>query len=490
MTSFAASARALAVAVLAGASLSPALQGQGPDITPAPVADVTRAPGELPAGELRLASALRTSGFITEQLRFGRVQNAMDSKRAGLEEDFRALGLAFPPQGVYVRVFKAEREVEVWVRGKGHERYVRLRRYPICQVSGALGPKRQEGDRQIPEGFYEIEAFNPQSEFHLSLRVNYPNTSDRRLGRSARLGGDIYLHGGCSTVGCVPVTDDHIRELYWLSVEARAAGLRRIPVHIFPTRMDAIGMAWLQPFGATRGDLRPFWEQLREGYAFFERHRRVPGVIVEGNGSYSIVDAGSPEGFSRQVRPARRSQALLGAPADEATAAQGKEAATTDAPNALPVPELTGREAALARSEALLGDPVDAAPPRGAVAAEASREEHDAGPRLLGEAVVVAPGDADEGDGGGDGNGAGGEGDVEVAAGSEAGEWLTEEDLGEPRPALLGSPLILGREIEGGAAPPASGPITIPGFEVREAEAIPGNMPYRPPRITIVRPVL
>ncbi len=455
----------------------------------AQVPDVTRAPGELPAGEVRLASAPGGTGFISEQLGFTRVRGAMRATRGTLVEGFRALGEAFPPAGVYVRVFKAEREVEVWVRGRGSDRYVRLRRYPICQVSGALGPKRMQGDRQMPEGFYEIESFNPQSDYHLSLRVNYPNAADEAFGRTGRLGGDIYLHGGCSTVGCVPVTDEHIRELYWLSVEARANGLERIPVHIFPTRMDSIGMAWLRPFGATRADLGPFWDELRAGYEFFERHRRVPGVIVEADGAYSVVDAGSPEGFFRSVRPARAGggRALLGTPVG--VAQLGVE---TDAPGAparaIPVPELTGRTAPETVASGLLGMPVEseaaAAPGAGRQANGAGGEAEaapPAGPRLLG-ALLEAESVAALADGEADGSG------PERRTTTEAGEWLTEEDLGEPRPALLGKPRIIGDEVEGGEPPPGAGPITLPGFQVREAEAIPGRMPYRPPRLRIIRP--
>lgn len=476
-----------------------------PDRAAAQIPDVTRAPGELPEGDVRLASALGGSGFVTEQLRFERVRAAMGAKRAGLAAALRDLGLELPPAGIYVRVFKAEREVEVWVRGREADRYVRLRRYPICQVSGALGPKRQEGDRQIPEGFYAIESFNPQSDFHLSLRVNYPNASDRILGRRPSLGGDIYLHGGCSTVGCVPVTDDHMRELYWLSVEARGSGLRKIPIHIFPTRMDSIGMAWLAPFGATRSDLAPFWAQLKGGYEFFERHRRVPGVVTEADGSYTIVDAGSPDGFARALRPARKAAGLLGTPADDFIEDEGGSPITAPAgplpARAVPVPELTGRHAAEVRaalllearapSERLLGAPTDEG---GLVESSAPSTEPESPlaevrPRLLGAPlepeepesdVVVGPVPSVEAP-------------IELGLDpaqrttTEAGDWLTEDDVGDPRPPLLGEPVILGKELVGGALPPGASPITLPGFEVREAEAIPGRMPYRPPRLRLIR---
>lgn len=99
-----------------------------------------------------------------------------------------------------------------------------IKDYQICSLSGELGPKRQQGDLQVPEGFYWIDRFNPASNFYLSLGINYPNQFDRILGKSGELGGDIFIHGGCVTIGCIPITDDKIKELYLIAVEAKSNG--------------------------------------------------------------------------------------------------------------------------------------------------------------------------------------------------------------------------------------------------------------------------
>jgi len=105
-------------------------------------------------------------------------------------------------------------------------------------MAGSLGPKRIEGDYQVPEGFYYISEFNPKSEFNLALKVNYPNQSDKLLSDSLRPGGGIYIHGSCITVGCIPITDGQIEELYLLAANAKSNGEDFIPVHIFPVRFD------------------------------------------------------------------------------------------------------------------------------------------------------------------------------------------------------------------------------------------------------------
>src|SRR5690606_11025729 len=103
---------------------------------------------------------------------------------------------------------------------KNGEKFTLVKTYPVCSSSGLPGPKRKKGDRQTPEGFYHIDRFNPQSAFHLSLGINYPNSSDKILGHSDP-GGDIFIHGSCVTIGCVPLTDDLIKEVYVLAVEAK-----------------------------------------------------------------------------------------------------------------------------------------------------------------------------------------------------------------------------------------------------------------------------
>jgi murein L,D-transpeptidase YafK len=104
--------------------------------------------------------------------------------------------------------------------------------------SGAMGPKRMEGDYQVPEGFYYINEFNPNSLYHLSLGLNYPNASDRILSDSSRPGNNIYIHGNCVSTGCIPISDVPIEELYYIASNVKAQGQDFIPVHVFPVRYN------------------------------------------------------------------------------------------------------------------------------------------------------------------------------------------------------------------------------------------------------------
>src|SRR5262249_603930 len=142
------------------------------------------------------------------------------------------------------------------------------------------------GDEQVPEGFYTLDWFNPQSNFHLSLHISYPNRSDRILGSRDNPGGNIFLHGNCVTIGCVPITDEGIKEGYWLAVLARSSGQKEIPMEIFPARLDDAGLDRLVPYYRDRPQLLAFWQNLQEGYRQFEREHRPPKVGVDSAGRY------------------------------------------------------------------------------------------------------------------------------------------------------------------------------------------------------------
>jgi murein L,D-transpeptidase YafK len=178
--------------------------------------------------------------------------------------------------------------VELWVSTAAGGKFELLKQYNFCASSGGLGPKRRQGDGQIPEGFYHVDRFNPASNFHLSLGINYPNQSDRTLGAAGQLGGDIFIHGGCVTIGCVPITDDGIKELYVVAVEARSAGQLAIPVHIFPTRLDDKGLRQLETEFAGNPALVDFWRGLKSGFDFFEAHRTLPRISADRSGRYIV----------------------------------------------------------------------------------------------------------------------------------------------------------------------------------------------------------
>lgn len=233
------------------------------------------------------------NAFLTEQLRHPRVREARFHTRLGIKQMYRDRGIEYPAAEVFIRVFKRERLLELWVRHASAQEFSLLKSYPVCALAGELGPKRMQGDNQTPEGFYRIDAFNPNSRFHLSLHVDYPNRSDQQLGRRTSLGGDIFIHGGCQTEGCIAVTDDAIKEIYWIGVEARAAGQRNIPIHIFPARLTDDEIGRLRTAFDNQPELQRFWSNLKPGFDFFENSRTLPAMTVGGNGLYGLAGAAS-----------------------------------------------------------------------------------------------------------------------------------------------------------------------------------------------------
>jgi len=235
-----------------------------------------------------LAVLGQETGFRTRQLRYPRVRAAAATRTAVLEQRFRNRGVAYPPRAVFLRALKEEQLLELWAGAGARAPFAHVADYPFCATSGGPGPKRRQGDGQIPEGFYVIDRFNPASRFHLSLGLDYPNTSDRRRGIPGCLGGDIFIHGGCATIGCIPLTDSGIEEIYLAAVAAIDAGQRAIPVHIYPARLDVEGFDRLAARFAHRPDLLEFWREIRPAYAYFETHRRLPVIRVEDTGHYRI----------------------------------------------------------------------------------------------------------------------------------------------------------------------------------------------------------
>lgn len=232
---------------------------------------------------LVLSSPEAAAQFANQQLRHHRVAGAENAHGSFVRRDLESRDLPYPPTGVFLRAFKKEGVLEAWVKDWGGN-YVKFKEFTVCASAGRPGPKRRQGDRQVPEGFYYINRFNPTSKYHLSLGINYPNASDRMLGYGGNLGGDIYIHGDCKTAGCLPLTDDKMEELYWLCVLAKDNGQSRIPIHIFPYRFKN----W-EFDDQERGDyphLAKFWNNLKEGYELFEYSKIVPQPSVGPTGLY------------------------------------------------------------------------------------------------------------------------------------------------------------------------------------------------------------
>jgi murein L,D-transpeptidase YafK len=226
--------------------------------------------------------------FEARQREYPRVDAAFEAQYDALAAQFEERGLPFPPHAIFLRVIKRDRALEVWAQPASEAPFEWVRNIDVCYYSGTLGPKRREGDRQHPEGFYTIDRFNPRSRYHLSLRISYPNRSDRILGDPDTPGGDIFIHGGCGSTGCLAVTDAGIEPLYVLAVLARSGGQRHIPIHIFPIRFsDEDDLAWLREVTDDPG-LWEFWTSLRPGFDYFEQHRRLPRVEIDQAGRYLV----------------------------------------------------------------------------------------------------------------------------------------------------------------------------------------------------------
>ena len=174
---------------------------------------------------------------------------------------------------MFVRIFKEESELEVWKqRTDGH--FYHFKTYPICNWSGDLGPKVRQGDKQAPEGFYEVprHQMNPNSQFHLAFNIGFPNAYDRANKRS---GDFLMVHGKCRSAGCYAMTDALIEEIYALAREAYIGGQEAIIVHAFPFRMTDANMV-----RHAKNQWMPFWQTLKQGYDHFESTRVTPAVAV------------------------------------------------------------------------------------------------------------------------------------------------------------------------------------------------------------------
>ncbi|MBL8910675.1 MAG: L,D-transpeptidase family protein [Archangium sp.] len=190
------------------------------------------------------------------------------------------VGLTYPVDEAYLRAFKKDRVLELWAGPRGKE-LTFVKSWPFCAASGELGPKRKEGDLQVPEGLYEVPEFNPYSDYHLSMKVSYPNASDRLRSDAKRPGGLIYLHGSCASIGCIAIEDEPIEEVYLMVIDAKR---RPIRFDIFPTKLtdDAMKSMEGQPNEAFWKELKPFFDGFESG------KRPVPFKVHGKSGAYSI----------------------------------------------------------------------------------------------------------------------------------------------------------------------------------------------------------
>ena len=202
-----------------------------------------------------------------------RAAAAVANVRPALERDLTAVGLEFGDP-VFIRAFKEEDQLELFVRNRATGTFELFRTYLIAAASGTLGPKLAEGDGQVPEGFYFVppSAMKPDSRFHLSFNIGFPNEYDRA---HKRTGSAIMVHGNRVSIGCLAMTDEKIEEIYTLCAAALAGGQPYFRVHIFPFRMTG---GRLQKAAGNPNEA--FWKNLKQGDDLFEKNRVPPEVSV------------------------------------------------------------------------------------------------------------------------------------------------------------------------------------------------------------------
>lgn len=176
-------------------------------------------------------------------------------------------------QPVFIRIFKENKHLELWIKGK--EKFELFKTYPICAMSGLLGPKIKKGDKQAPEGFYTLstDSLHPNSQYHLALNVGYPNAYDKGMDST---GSHIMIHGNCCSVGCFAMTDPQIEEIYTLIHFALEAGQKEVPLHIFPFHLKPENLK-----KHAKSSWFFFWSMLQPVYLEFEKNKIPPDIKIK-----------------------------------------------------------------------------------------------------------------------------------------------------------------------------------------------------------------
>ena len=204
---------------------------------------------------------------------------------------------------VFMRLFKRDFELELWMQRDG--RFHKFATYPICRWSGLIGPKIAQGDRQAPEGFYTVDAaaLNPNSRWHRSFNLGYPNAFDQAYGRTGSL---LMVHGGCSSVGCFAMTNAVIDEVWQLVTAALSGGQKRFQVQVFPFRMSDANLEQ-----HSQSPHAQFWRDLKTGHDLFDNGNVPPRVSVCGrryvfDAAGNVMDGSAPITVNCAGEPAKK----------------------------------------------------------------------------------------------------------------------------------------------------------------------------------------
>ncbi len=230
------------------------------------------------------------SDFKKTQLKYPRVKEAYKYRLQYCKELLAFHGVDIKNFEIYIRILKKEMITELWAKNKMDEQFTHITDYPFCAMSGSPGPKRLNGDMQIPEGFYYINSFEPTSNFYLALNINYPNEADKIASETTLTGGSISIYGECKSNGCVALHKEKMQELYLLAIEATQEGQEKIEVHIFPEVLEPDRLNVLLISYSGNPKLAKFWDNISDGYNYFEKNKKLPKIIVDKNGKYIFLD--------------------------------------------------------------------------------------------------------------------------------------------------------------------------------------------------------
>lgn len=232
--------------------------------------------------------AAKPGTLRAKQLQFTRVKGGYEHTWDSICARLNRLNVSVDQLEVFLRSFKEDKILEVWVKQKSDSVWKQYGTYSVIKTSGRLGPKRCQNDHQIPEGFYAFDsesAFKPMSRFHIGLLVNYPNASDKVFACKGDPGDAIMIHGAGGSTGCTPISNLEMEEVYVLCIEARDAGQKSIPFHTFPLRFTDENVARIKT-AEVDTLVHLFWDNIRPGYDWFETKKQLPKVTVDSKGKY------------------------------------------------------------------------------------------------------------------------------------------------------------------------------------------------------------
>ena len=237
---------------------------------------------------LFLKSATNSSSFRDNQMNFTRVREAYSQKETAVIKNLAEHFISHDSLQIYLRAFKTEKKIEVWAKNICDPTFTLIKEFPICEISGTVGPKRRSYDLQVPEGFYHINELNPYSKYFLSMRISYPNASDSIRGNRAHLGNLIYIHGNCESSGCIAITDERIKELFVYCIEAYNSGQKEINITIFPEQLTDTNYALLTKGYSKNKDKISLWTDLKRSYDLFIQTKVQPSVKFLPDGSHEV----------------------------------------------------------------------------------------------------------------------------------------------------------------------------------------------------------